>query len=94
MPELKAAGFGRQDLNGSNFNRGELELIFEQEFSKLDEAKLEQVAKDLARSFLKEQQQKQREALVNQIAEAEQRGDEAAVQAALKNLEKLTNKFS
>lgn len=94
LPELKAAGFGRQDLNGSNFNRGELELIFEQEFSKLDEAKLEQVAKDLARSFLKEQQQKQREALVNQIAEAEQRGDEAAVQAALKNLEKLTNKFS
>ena len=72
IPELKKAGIGLDDLLGGNFNKDELELIFEEKYKSTTDDALKQEAKELVLKTLKEWKQERQEDIQRKISEAEE----------------------
>ncbi len=88
MPELKKAGIGLDDLLGGNFNKDELELIFEEKYKSTTDDALKQEAKELVLKTLKEWKQERQEDIQRKISEAEEAGNDREVERLLEETKK------
>ena len=88
IPELKKAGIGLDDLLGGNFNKDELELIFEEKYKSTTDDALKQEAKELVLKTLKEWKQERQEDIQRKISEAEEAGNDREVERLLEETKK------
>ena len=88
IPELKKAGIELDDLLGGNFNKDELELIFEEKYKSTTDDALKQEAKELVLKTLKEWKQERQEDIQRKISEAEEAGNDREVERLLEETKK------
>ncbi|MBR3164510.1 DNA primase [Candidatus Saccharibacteria bacterium] len=77
------------DLRAEEFNKGELELIFEEKYKTWDKSRLEEEAKGLAKRLEKDRAVMLRRDLEERIRGAEQSGDEELENQLMNELNKL-----
>ena len=80
------------DVELPEFNRGELELIFEAQYAGLDNNALKREAAELEKSVKSERLKRERKELEAQISEAEKAGNEELEQELMKKLNQILRK--
>ncbi len=89
------AAFSKSDLGDfevMKFNKDELSLIFEEEYSKFNAIELQKEANNLIKKALVERRGAEQRELEEQIRIAEEKGDDAQIEELMKKLSELLRK--
>ena len=92
LAAIMVVGGIETDVELPEFNRGELELIFEAQYAGLDNNALKREAAELEKSVKSERLKRERKELEAQISEAEKAGNEELEQELMKKLNQILRK--
>lgn len=92
LAAIRVVGGIETDVELPEFNRGELELIFEAQYAGLDNNALKREAAELEKSVESERLKRERKELEAQISEAEKAGNEELEQELMKKLNQILRK--
>ena len=92
LAAIMVVGGIETDVELPEFNRGELELIFEAQYAGLDNNTLKREAAELEKSVKSERLKRERKELEAQISEAEKAGNEELEQELMKKLNQILRK--
>ena len=92
LAAIMVVGGIETDVELPEFNRGELELIFEAQYAGLDNSALKREAAELEKSVKSERLKRERKELEAQISEAEKAGNEELEQELMKKLNQILRK--
>lgn len=92
LAAIMVVGGIETDIELPEFNKGELELIFEAQYAGLDNNALKREAAELEKSVKSERLKRERKELEAQISEAEKAGNEELEQELMKKLNQILRK--
>jgi DNA primase len=92
LAAIRVVGGIETDIELPEFNKGELELIFEAQYAGLDNNALKREAAELEKSVESERLKRERKELEAQISEAEKAGNEELEQELMKKLNQILRK--
>ena len=92
LAAIMVVGGIETDVELPEFNKGELELIFEAQYAGLDNNALKREAAELEKSVKSERLKRERKELEAQISEAEKAGNEELEQELMKKLNQILRK--